>query len=507
MIAIKLILSVEAAFNVECLEPFTDVNLGACMNFKSLLSNFAAAFSAQFLAVAVSIVSSLLVPKLLGVAEYGYWQLFIFYTSYTGLCSLGLHDGIYLTNGGIPRSKIDKRTINSQFWFGLLYQSLIAVGFVLFALFGNLGAERSTVIFSVAIYFPIQNAAYILGDTIQAMNETKTWSYSCIVERICYVIPVIILLLVREKSFEPYVYTYVFSSLCQLIYLAWHMKDFLTAGLRPISETVQATAEVLRGGFKLMIAGIVSTLIVGLARFVIDAVWGIETFGQLSLSLSCVNFFLMFSSQVSMVLFPALRQADEHEVTKFYSAARDSLELFSPLLYLLYYPFVWLLGLWLPQYSEAFVYFSYLIPICVFDSQMQIVSQTMFKVRREESLLLYINIGAIALSAVMSLIGGYVLHSLTFILLGLVMTIAVRALFSEHLLNQRMGLSGSGIAIGEIILSIIFILAAAHLPALTTCAIFTAAYAIFAFVFRTELKAELAAIKNVARETSRTRNR
>jgi len=51
------------------------------MNFKSVLSNLSVAIVAQGVSVALSIISSLLVPKLLGVEEYGYWQLFLYYIS------------------------------------------------------------------------------------------------------------------------------------------------------------------------------------------------------------------------------------------------------------------------------------------------------------------------------------------------------------------------------------------------------------------------------------------
>lgn len=49
------------------------------MNYKKLVTNALVAFSAQGISLVVSFVMSLLVPKVLGVASYGYWQLFIFY--------------------------------------------------------------------------------------------------------------------------------------------------------------------------------------------------------------------------------------------------------------------------------------------------------------------------------------------------------------------------------------------------------------------------------------------
>ena len=70
------------------------------LNFKLLLKNTIVAFSAQGISLFVSAIMSLVVPKILGLASYGYWQLFVFYASYSGFFHFGLNDGIYLIEGG-----------------------------------------------------------------------------------------------------------------------------------------------------------------------------------------------------------------------------------------------------------------------------------------------------------------------------------------------------------------------------------------------------------------------
>ena len=39
---------------------------------------------ANFITLAISVLLNLFVPKLLGVREYSYWQLYVFYSSYVG---------------------------------------------------------------------------------------------------------------------------------------------------------------------------------------------------------------------------------------------------------------------------------------------------------------------------------------------------------------------------------------------------------------------------------------
>ena len=95
------------------------------MNYKKLVTNALVAFSAQGISLVVSFVMSLLVPKVLGVASYGYWQLFIFYAGYSGFFHFGLNDGVYLVEGGKSRNEINKVIINSQFRVAVWLQVLI----------------------------------------------------------------------------------------------------------------------------------------------------------------------------------------------------------------------------------------------------------------------------------------------------------------------------------------------------------------------------------------------
>ena len=166
------------------------------MNYRALARNMGTAFLAQGVAMLLSIIQTLLVPKLLGTTQYGYWQLFIFYQGYVGFAHLGLNDGVYLVKGGQTRSEIDKKSVNSQFVFGVAFQLVIAAAIVALALVGGFGPDREFVIVCTGIFLTIQNAANFFSYLLQAMNETRRSSYSTIVERLTFLVPLIILLLV-----------------------------------------------------------------------------------------------------------------------------------------------------------------------------------------------------------------------------------------------------------------------------------------------------------------------
>lgn len=459
------------------------------MNYRSLARNAGTAFLAQGVAMALSVIQTLLVPKLLGTTQYGYWQLFIFYTSYVGFGHLGLNDGVYLIKGGQSRNEIDKKSVNSQFIFGVCFQLTLALLIVILAIEGHFGSDREFVIICTGIFLAVQNAASFLSYLLQAMNETQKSSYSTIVERVAFLVPLVILLAVRYRSYRMFVVSYILSSIIQLFYCVWNCRDFFSSGIEPFFQTVGDAFESIRVGFKLMVANIASQLVLGIARFVIDALWGIDTFGQLSFSLSLTYFFLSFVSQASMVLFPMLRQADSREIKGFFHNVRDAMALFFPLICMLYFPIVRLLEIWLPKYADSFIYFAFLIPICIFDSKMDICCTTFFKVLRDERTLLMVNLVTCFVNATITFIGVFFCNSIYVVIGSAVISIIGRSIWSERYISNYLHVpSDCAITVGETLLCAVFIGVVVYFPDLYACLLYLIAYVVYIYAFKKRAK-------------------
>lgn len=427
------------------------------MNLRKLLGNFSVAVLAQGLAMFVSILVTLLLPKIMGVTAFSYWQLFIFYATYVGFFHFGLNDGVYLIYGGKIRHDIDKSSILSQFIIAGIVQSVSALLIVIAIFLGPLSEGRAFVIAATAIFMVANNLALYIGYVFQTMNETKLFSCAAILDRIVFLIPMLIMMIMHIRNFEPYVIAHCFGAICRLLFCFYFFRDFLASRPKCIHEAMRESIQSIRVGIKLMIANIASMLILGVGRVFIDARWGIEAFGKFSLALSMVTFFLNFISQASMVLFPALRQTDQQHVAKFYENAQNILGLFFPAIYLLYFPLVWILGWWLPQYKTSLDVLAYLLPICVFDSKMNITCTTLMKVRREEGRLLSINIFSVATSAVIAILGAYAFSSMYVVIAGMVIAIIGRSLYSEWYMSRQVNAKQNGLGIVGVLLSVIFI--------------------------------------------------
>ena len=88
----------------------------------------------------------------LSVNDFGYWQLFIFYTSYVGFFHFGFNDGIYLLNGGKNYDELNYNEIGGAFWISFFVQLILGVVFAIICSFFNYGFFRENLFYTVRLY-------------------------------------------------------------------------------------------------------------------------------------------------------------------------------------------------------------------------------------------------------------------------------------------------------------------------------------------------------------------
>ena len=467
------------------------------MNVKRILGNFSVAIIAQGIVLIGSVLTSLLVPKVMGVTQFGYWQLFIFYGNYIGFFHLGLNDGVYLFNGGLSRKKVDKQSLNSQFVVGMLYQLLFSAVIIGAALMADFGQDRMFVLVMTGVYLLVTNGAAYIGYVLQAMDETRRYSAYSAINGTLFLVPLVAMLALRVDSFQYYVIFYTLAHAVAFLVCLWWVRDFIPCGLLPVRQALADTGRSIRAGIKLMIANVASMLILGISRFFVDSLWSIEVFGMVSFALSMVSFFLLFASQASMVLFPALRKADEGETVRFFQASRDALDLFLPVCYLLYFPAVLILGWWLPKYEPSFIYFAYLMPVVVFNGKMNMVGNTYLLVLRREGLLLGINAIAVAVSGIGALVGAFVLHSIEFMIAAAVLALMWRSAHVERMLAREFGVPNSKLFAGSLAVTLAFLASTMLLSLPAAFAVTAVLYAAFLFLARKQASALITSLKAV----------
>lgn len=446
---------------------------------KKIYINLLYAFGAQGISLMLSIIMSLIVPKFLGVKDFSYWQLFIFYSGYVGFCQFGLQDGMYLRMGGSRYDEINISLIGTQLKLSMLIQTIVGIIGISVCNLLIVDNSRIFIIVSTVIYMIISSFSAYIGYIFQAVNEIKKYSISVMIDRITFIMFILILSIASIRNFKVFVILYLVSKFISLLYCIYIGKQIVFSNIYNVSYTLKEMWTNVTVGINLMIANIASLLVLGIGRFIIDKTWGIEVFGKISFSISLMNFFLMFISQASMVLFPALRQLNEEQLKKVYINMRNNLGLFFPSVFLMYIPIKVILSIWIPKYEISLIYLALLLPITVFDGNMNLLCNTYFKVLRKEKILLKINLVTMILSFILNFIGAFLLENVVSIIIFMVLSIAFRNIVSEIYLSKLLNTKIHNMLFQKIVLTVIFMGSSYNLSSIKSFCIISIFYSFY----------------------------
>lgn len=459
------------------------------MNSKAIrvLKNISYSFSSNFISLIVSVLVILIIPKLLGLEEYGYWQLYLFYSAFVGFLHFGWNDGIYLRYGGKDYHELDKKKFYSQFLMLVGLQGCISIIVLIISNYMYYDVNKVFIIQMIGITLFIVNVRYMLLYTLQATNCIKIYSNITIFDRTIYIVIIILFLIIGVRDYKLMIYADILAKLLSLTYALICCKEIV---FRKFSDFTLDTYEILQNvsvGIKLMLANISSTLIIGIVRFGIERTWNVATFGKISIILSISNMAMLFINAVGIVMFPLLRKTPNEKLSILYLSLRETLSLILVSLLLLYYPIKIVLTGWLPQYTESFRYLALIFPMIVYEGNMALLLNTYMKTLRREKYLLLFNITVMMISIVLTFINTFVLNSLELTIVSIVVLLAIRSIVIEFYLSYVIKISVFKNIFTEFCLIILFILSSWYIQSWHTFLVFSFGLLVYLLLKRKEI--------------------
>ena len=467
---------------------------------RNILENITYTFTANILTMLISIIMTLILPKFLGVTDYSYYQLYIFFISYVGFFHFGWIDGIYLKIGGMEYNDLEKSNYVTQFWMLNVLEIIIAAIISIFALFTIKNIDKSFVLISTSVCGVITILRTYLLFILQSTNRIKEYAKYTRVDRFIYFALVIVFLFLGFKNYKIILYIDVFSKLVALVLCANKMKDIVFGKLNISKNTLLEIFENISIGIKLMLANIASTLIIGVVRFGIQKNWDIETFGKISLTLNISNLLMTFINAVAVIMFPLLRREEESNLPKIYVILRNTLMIFLYMMLIFYYPIKLILSTWLPQYADSLRYMALLFPICIYESKMSMLINTYLKSFRKEKSMLIINTISLILSLILTILSVFILNNLTLAILSIVFLLGFRFVIGELVLTKIMNILIYKDIILETVLTAIFIISSWFINNMFCSIIYTCFYSIYVFIKRKDIKRTILLFKKILRK-------
>ncbi len=461
----------------------------------NFMKNFSYTLMSNLVSLLVSVLMVLVVPKLLGTEDFGYWQLYLFYSSYVGFLHLGWNDGIYLRYGGNEYKDLNKRLFFSQFYMLVIFQFIVAaIIFSTSIIF--LADENKAFIFQMtSLCLIITNLRFMLLFILQGTNRIKEYAMVTISGRILFCSLLIVFLVLGVREFKLLIVIELIGRLLTFAFAIYYCKDIVFRKISTFYFSFREVTENISVGIKLMFANIASMLIIGVVRFGIERSWDVSTFGKVSLTLSISNLMMLFINAVGIILFPILRRTEKDKLPSIYITMRDFLMIFLLGILIFYYPLKVVLSNWLPLYRESLMYLALIFPISVYEGKMALLINTYLRTLRKEKQILKINLLSLAISIVVTFVTTVTFKNLDLAIFSIILILAIRSVLAEIFLSKVLEISLKRDLVLESVIIFVFILSGWFINSWLTLIIYLITYIIYIYIKRGDISKTILNLK------------
>lgn len=399
------------------------------MDNKFIRNTISVAFS-NFIVLLSSIVSGFIIPRLLGVTEYGYYQIFALYLSYTALLHFGFVDGVLLKYAGIKYEKIDKTRFNTNTQFYILMQFCICA--VMLCVGCCFFFERARIIFIfIMIDTLFVNITAYYQYVSQGTMRFKELSRRKIFQAILKVILVVILFVFWKLHLLSTITSYAYiTGVCIIdsILAFWYIftyREITFGNSYGIFNCFGEYGELFKKGIFLTLSYQVAHFVFVLDKQFVVKLFDTDTYSIYAFAYSLISMVTTIVSAVSLVLFPSMKQKKNEDNIKSFD---DWISLLSIVVFAAcagFFVFKYILTWVVPKYESSLEYVRIIFPGLAISCTITIIIFNYYKVFNKT--FLYMIYGLLVI-----IIGG-VLNYVAYQLFGTPSAISIASIITLYL--------------------------------------------------------------------------
>ena len=421
------------------------------------LKNISYTLGANILTFLMGVIPGFVIPKFLGVEEFGYLKIFTFYITYVGITHFGFLDGIYIKYGAYEYEDIPKEKFRGYFRYLVLLQiieALIAVGIL--QLF-DLGAERRFILLLVIVNMIIMNITTLFAFIHQFTKRFKVFSINLILNKLIYVVGTLIFIYFNILGYKEFVFLQTLINVIILGIYIYSNKEIVFGSSERVLKNLREYFILTKSGFFIMIGNFMGILIIGLDKIFVDTFFTLEDFSMYSFSYTLISLFFILLNSLTTVIYPYLARMKEESFANVYSEIRVNLTILMSLTLPGYFIIKEIVLVYLPEYKGSLEILLFLVPTIIYSAQINILVANYYKILKETKEYTKNNMVALALGIVTNIIAYYCFRSVMSIAVATLISFILWLLYSDIYFTKKINISYKRAMILEILVISLFL--------------------------------------------------
>lgn len=273
---------------------------------KVLKDVFRVAFS-NIVGFGTSFLINFMLPAILTVADYGHYQQYIFFISFTYLFNMGFNDGIYIKYGGKDQEDLDGEEVQQEHNFLLVFQLLMFVAMMAVAIW-----QRNMIfaLFSVATLLDTINNYH--ANFLQATGRFKVFSNGNVLKSIFNIIILLIAIFIFQTD-NYYIYILINISAYLFLTLFFERHYIQQHGWSKTFDP-RGKLKIFQVGFLILVSNMSLTFVGNIGRWVANTRYAIEDYAQYAFQNSLLNVILLIVNAVGMVFYNVISRRSDQDL-------------------------------------------------------------------------------------------------------------------------------------------------------------------------------------------------
>ena len=358
----------------------------------------------NILKLLAGVLVGFLLPKVIGVTDYGYFKTFTLYASYVGLLHFGFADGIYLLYGGKNYEELERSSFRLFSSFLILLELIIAVigGFVALLF---LQGELKFIFICLAVYLLSANITNYYQIISQATSRFNELSLRTVIQSILTCIAIVSLWIIYKLddnllSYRIYTLIFVAINIFLTLWYIYTYRDITFGKKKPYYEDKNALFSFFKIGFPLLFANLCSTFILTIDRQFVNILFDTDTYAVYAFAYNMLALITTALAAISTVLYPTLKRTSKETLKNNYSFLMRMILIIVFACLLVYFPLKWFVPWFLPKYIDSLPIFRIILPGLAVSSAITIVMHNYYKTEGKELMFFVKSIIILVLSGI-----------------------------------------------------------------------------------------------------------
>lgn len=384
-----------------------------------------------------SIVTGFIVPKLLGVKEYGYYKIFTLYLSYSALAHLGYVDGILLKFAGKDYKELPKEKFRQYTKFFFMFQCIVAILIITIAILLLEHEYKIIFLFLSIDIFAVNMTAYYqyISQSTMRFSELSIRKILFAILKMALVLFMIVMNVIGLKQFvgvNIYICGLVFIDIALLIWYFVTYKELSAGKSETFLQCRKDITSFFKEGIILTIAYQAASVVFSLDSQFVSILYDTSTYGVYSFAYSLISMVTTVVSAVSFVLFPRLKRLSSENIINSFPKAMASITIMAVAAMMGYQPLCNLIEIFFPEYIDSIVYLRIIIPGLALSCCINIIMFTYYKALNKHFIYFKISCFVLLLASIFNYVAYKVFENPTYISMASIVILIVWYIMNLH---------------------------------------------------------------------------